>query len=527
MLKQSALKASLVLSFLASFLGLAFPVFSASYKETAEPEIIVPKPGIASTDFEIEYRPPQESPSVTTPVSLPGEERSSKETQYQNQFREGNLSWSQYNYPDFSRMESSINTALKQLLPQAIGENLTITGGDNLSGQAKHYVFGRFQEEERGSIIEDPSPEKIPEEKISVPKKWPRIIGGTKILGGLLGAFKAPKSVIINIVNPVNTEAPPRKTGHPNDSTLVSSSQADKIVENEEFKTRSLLQKIINHAVEFFRDILTTTDEEGNVITVSSWFKKEKQEITSANRDPSGKLTLANKTRGTVPGLETINEQSTLFNSFVPTDIVEGKDNQISGHLAVKAQYEASSNYYPQEGSEKTVFQNLGTTVRNYCLALCSQYPSGYPINNLDPLCPSCDPDDYELTGYGDVILNKDLCRPDESGACHYYQPYDGTNQGCEPGQDPICEGEDEKGNPKCNPYEFYTDDYVSKCNKTPWYGDCRSPDVCYIMTFPHNPAGGYGECQYANPQVCVRADRIQVGECAAVCNWACCSEQE
>ena len=515
MLKQSALRVTLLLI---SFLGLAFPVFSASYKEAAEPEVIVPKPGIASTDFEIEYHS-QESSSNTQPVLSPGEESSHQETQYQNQFLEGDLFWSRYNYPDFSRMESSINIALKRLLPQAIGENLVITGGDNLSGQAKHYVFGRFQEGEL--VIEDPSPEKTPEEKISIPKEWPGIIGGGKILGGLLGAFEAPKSVIINIVNPKSAEAPPKKTGHPDDSTLARSSQADKITENREFKTTSLLQKIVSNTVSFFQDFFTRTDEAGNVIeTVLSWFRKEKYEANLTGQDEEGKFTLANKTRGTVPGLETINEQSTLFNSFVPAEIVEGKDNQISAHLAVEAKYEVSPDYYPKEGAEKTVFQKLGTTVRNYCLALCSQYPSGYPINNLDPLCPSCNPDDYELTGYGDVILGKDICQKDDTGACHYYLPDDGTNEGCGPGQDPFCEGE------RCNPYEIGLDDDYDACGGPP-HGSCVDNSVCYVMTFAPNPNGGYGECQYANPQVCVRADRIQIGECAAVCNWACCAWQE
>lgn len=496
---------------------LSFSLVLASYQESAEPEVIVPKPGIASTDFEIEYHA-QESSSNTQPVLLPGEESSHRETQYQNQFLEGDLFWSRYNYPDFSRMENSISAALKRLLPQTLGENLIITGGDDLSGQTKHYVFGRYQEGEM--IIEDPSPEKTPEERISVPKEWPKIIGGSKILGGLLGAFEAPKSVIINIANPKNTAAPPRKTGHPDNDTLVDSSQADKIVENKEFKTTSLLQRIISNVITFFQDLLSRTDEEGNIIeTILSWFRKERHETTSISQDETGEFTLANKTRGTVPGLETINEQSTLFNSFVPASIVEGKNNQVSAHLAVKAQYKASSDYYPQEGSEKTVFQKLGTTVRNYCLALCSQYPSDYPISKIDSLCVSCNPDDYEMTGYGDIILNKDLCRF-EDGACHYYQPFDGTNQGCGPNQDPICEGG------RCNFYEIGIDGDYDACSGPP-HNSCVDNSVCYVMTFTPNPEGGFGECQYANPNVCVRADRVQIGECAAVCNWACCAWQE
>jgi len=152
-------------------------------------------------------------------------------------------------------------------------------------------------------------------------------------------------------------------------------------------------------------------------------------------------------------------------------------------------------------------------------LSLCSQYPAGFNISQIDSLCPSCRPDDYPLEGYGDIPLSQELCQPNAAGGCDYYDPL--ATEGCGEGQDPVCEAG------RCNPYEFYTDDYIKKCGAAPWYGDCRNPDVCYKMTFAKNPAGGFGECQYANPNVCVRADRLKVGQCTAVCNWACCAEQE
>ncbi|KUK82994.1 MAG: hypothetical protein XD98_0456, partial [Microgenomates bacterium 39_6] len=175
--------------------------------------------------------------------------------------------------------------------------------------------------------------------------------------------------------------------------------------------------------------------------------------------------------------------------------------------------------------SEKEInYHQLGKAHKYYCLNLCNLLPSGISVKTLDDTCPSCNPNDYEMTSYGDIPLSKEFCNSESGVDCHYYDP--SATEGCGEGQDPVCEGEDEEGNLKCNPYEFYTDDYVKTCDKSPPYGDCRNPNVCYVMTFAPNPAGGYGECQYANRDVCVRADRLEVGKCAAVCNMACCAEQ-
>ena len=526
--QKSALGIFFVLFFLVGCFGPDFPVF-ASYKESAEPEVIVPKPGIASTDFEIEYKEKKEEPPSVSFFDFltPPEEKTEEKTNYKNRDLREKLIWQQYNYPDFSIMAKIMALSSQKLLPQELGENLTIRGGENLSGQAKHHVFGRHEiETEEGPpvMIEDPAPPETPTEQVTVPTEWPQIIGQSKILGGLLGAFEAPKSVIIDIVNPVNTNAPPRKTGHTKSQITVDSSPANTYPEKEgseeknSFATKALLTENTKTTTKAIQDFFEQ---------VLGWFKKETKETLATSQDRKGGLTLANKTRATVPGLETINEQSSLFAAFLPADLVKDKDGKVSAPLAVKAQYEVSEKYSLKEGSDETVFQNLGKTVKNYCLALCSQYPADYPIIRIDPLCTSCDPGDYEMTGYGDVLLNKEgLCQFEEGVGCHYYEPSDNASQGCGPGKDPVCEGKDEKDKFKCNPYEIGLDGDYDACGGPP-HGSCVDSSVCYVMTFAPNPAGGYGECQYANSNVCVRADRIQVGECAAVCNWGCCAWQK
>ncbi|MGI6278369.1 MAG: hypothetical protein ACOYJ8_00945 [Patescibacteria group bacterium] len=489
-----------------------------SWQKNTDPEIIIPKQGLLSTTFQIEYKDEEKESQETFAgfVTDPDEEKplpkEEKNTDIDPKFAiSGRLFLDEHHYPDFSTMEAIMSSALKKLLPEDLNNQLSIKTADNFSGQTKHYVYGLYREGEM--IIEDPTPIKTPSQQTEAPSWWQKVIGKSKVLCGLFGSCQAPQSLSIEIAEPKNSSAPPRKTGNKGGEKTEKSKPANTEIENEEFSTYSIVQKIIKNASEYFKDLFET--EDGSVL---AWFLRTSQETSITGKDENQQLTLFNKTRGTVPGLETINEQAEFFNIFLPADIAKTDKDTVSASLAVKSQYEVSDNLFPGPGSEKINYHNLGATRKSYCLTLCAQYPANYPISQIDPLCPSCNPKDYQLTGYGDVILNKDLCQS-ENGACHYFQPFDGTNQGCRPGQDPICEGG------RCNPYEIGLDGDYDACGGPP-HGSCVDSSVCYVMTFAPNPDGGYGECQYANPNVCVRADRIQIGECAAVCNWACCEWQ-
>jgi hypothetical protein len=487
------------------------------WQASADPEIINLKQGMLSTTFQIEYKDEEKSSQeafagfVTDPEEekpLPKEE---EDTEVDPKFTiRGQLFLKEHHYPDLSTMNLVMSSALKKLLPKELDNQLSIKTAD-LSGQTKHYVYGLYREGE--TIIEDPAPIEAPSQQTKAPRWWQEVIGKSKVLCGLFGSCSPPQSLNIEIADSQNNLAPPRKTGNNEGAKTEQSKPAETTIENEDFTTLSLVQKIIKTTTEYFKDLFET--EDGSIL---AWFLKTSQEETITGKDETGQLTLFNKTRGTVPGLETINEQAEFFNIFLPADIAKTNKETVSAPLAAQAKYETSENLFPGPDSEKINYHNLGATRKNYCLTLCAQYPADYPISQIDPLCPSCNPKDYQLTGYGDVVLNHDLCQL-EGGACHYYTPYDGTNQGCGPDQDPICEGG------RCNPYEIGLDGDYDACGGPP-HGSCVDSSVCYVMTFAPNPAGGYGECQYANPNVCVRADRIQVGECAAVCNWACCAWQ-
>ncbi len=506
-----------LLVFLLFFFSLSSSV--SALQSSLAPEIIIPRPGVATTNFEIEFKT-QTKTTLSSPVCSHNNSPSDNQEGplYEEGDLRGELFWLKHNYPDLSVMGRIMAGASEKLLPRILGETLEIRGGNDLSGQAKHHVFGRYQKivlnsngEEVVVDVEDSNPLATPTERVFVPSEWSQIIGQGKILGGLFGTTEAPNSVIIEIVNPTNTNAPPRKVNHVPTNIRKEASQANSVIENKNFETKTLLQTLIRTTVSIVRRLIEDA---------LAWIRQEDTEKNLLAQDKLGGLTLVNKTRATVPGLETINQQAELFSVFLPANLVKNQEGKISAPLAVEAQYQVSENYSLREGSEETVFQNLGRTVRNYCLALCSQYPAGYPINRIDPLCVSCNPKDYELTGYGDIALNKHLCNL-EGGLCHYYiSPFSLADQGCGPNQDPKCTGN------RCNPYEIGPDGDYREAGCSMPHGTCYDSSVCYAMTFAPNPAGGFGECQYANPSVCVRADRVQVGECAAVCYWGCCAEQ-
>ena len=155
-------------------------------------------------------------------------------------------------------------------------------------------------------------------------------------------------------------------------------------------------------------------------------------------------------------------------------------------------------------------------------------YPSGIDAFASHAVCNSRNADDYPLdpnfgSGVDDVPLDMSLCQwdPDNQG-CHYYDP--GGTQGCGPNQDAFCESG------RCNPFEYgQAEDFLSNGCSLP-YSDrgtnCNVASICQWAHFQKNPAGGFGACQYRNPDVCVRTDRIATGSCAAVCNNACCAWQ-
>lgn len=473
-------------------------------------ETIVLRDSLVSTNYKIQYSH-KPDPMVTqiplTPTPNPTNNSVLGDVTTKEGNFEGEIYLEEQYLPKFSGMNQIITTALEKLLPQKLKDSsYQVEEKDLTDFKLNHFIYGL--DPETGEKIPESEEKRTPYGKTDYPAWWTSLIGRSKIACGLFGTCQAPQSLNIRIkeknYEPVENLGTQKgkdiNKDLPEETKLTE--EGKKFFLTSWFKT---ITEIAEEIVEFFKRIIITKEEEAFFV---------------------------GETRGIVPGGETINQQVTsLFQKDIPNSLVE-KDKNKNAPLSVDVNYQlkgdkGSYSFVPGfETSEKAInYHQLGKAHKYYCLNLCNLLPSGVSVKTLDDTCLSCNPDDYEMAGYGDIPLSQEFCNWEDGVGCHYYDP--NAVQGCEPGQDPICEGEDKEGNPKCNPYEFYTDNYISKCNKEPWYGNCRDPNVCYLMTFAPNPAGGYGECQYANPQVCVRADRLKVGKCIAVCNMACCAEQK
>jgi hypothetical protein len=465
-------------------------------------ETIFLKDSLASNDLLLDYRYHREesypTPAPPTPNISPAPKVQGATTELGTKPFDGELNITEEgkNLPNFKIMEETLSFSLERLLPESLRKELSINPQE-ISGKARHFVYGLSENEGKLAIdsATEEIPREIPEEKAAFPSWWGRLIGESKVVCGLFNTCPAPESLKIKVAA-ADEYNPPEGLGHRNSSSLVDEEDLDNEVISSRFTIISFFTRIIEEITEFFE----------------YW-----GEVLIAKKETTTTTALA-ETRAIVPGGENIRENTSFFKGFLPASAVPAHHNS---PLKVSADYEVSSEY-TLRGEEKLEYHNLGATQRNYCLSLCSQYPADFNISQIDPLCPSCRPDDYPLEGYGDIPLSRELCQPNAAGGCDYYDPL--ATEGCGEGQDPVCESG------RCNPYELNSDDYNKKCpNGTLEYKKqgCRNPDLCYEMTFAENPAGGFGECQYANPTVCVRADRLEIGKCAAVCNWTCCAEQK
>ncbi len=463
-------------------------------------EIISLKDSFASNNLNLNYllyeeenySPPAPSGALPSSVSKVQGQSIIKDKKFFS--GELNIKEDGKNLPNFQTMEETLSSSLKKLLPEDLKNELAIDSSEKIISKSKHFVYGLDEKGEKIFIEEEGETREVPEEKAFLPSWWSQLIGESKVLCGLFNTCVAPKSLKIKIAGNKEYD-PPEGLGNRDSSAQVNEEKINNNVIKSNFTILSFFNKIINSISKFFEGIGDFT------------IKKEETTTTAAIAE----------TRAIIPGAENVKENASFFKIFLPDVIVPAF---LDSPLKVKATYQVSpASEYTLAGEQKLEYQNLGATRRNYCLSLCSQYPAGFNISQIDPLCPSCRPDDYPLEGYGDIPLSQDFCQFQNGVGCHYYDPT--ASEGCGENQDPVCEGG------KCNPYEFYTDDYVKKCGTIPWYGSCRDVNVCKLITFAKNPAGGFGECQYANPNVCVRTDRLEVGKCAAVCNWACCAGQE
>ena len=466
-----------------------------------EPEKLYLKDSLISTNFNIKYEKKNTFNSLI-PIPL-GESFSEEIIKYR-----GQLKTIEKNLPDLQQAQETLASALEKLYPANLKPYVE-TSGINSGG--KHYVYG-LDKDENGNTVRVIIPENEREtlkEKSIFAKWWGKLIGESKLYCSIYNTCPAVKTGWVQIIAN-DVYFPGEHTRNEGEKNIIESVSLENDIENPYFTIRSSFSKKSTTTAE--KTISDLGEELFNWIT--------KKETTSA---------FENETRSILPGGGTLANETSFPAIFLPAEEVLGEKDS---PLLVKSSFEAKSDN-PNEkliiegaGSEELKYHQLAKFHKTYCLSLCSQYPASIDIKEIDPVCPSCNPNDYKITGYGDSPLSREICQRRGDGGCDYFDPE--ANQGCGPNEDSLCEGG------KCNPYEISLDsDYYDQCGGLTHlifgepYSTCVDPSVCYEINLAPNPSGGFGECQYANPDVCVRIDRIALGKCAAICNWGCCAWQD
>ncbi|MGB9706523.1 MAG: hypothetical protein ACPLXP_00400 [Microgenomates group bacterium] len=393
----------------------------------------------------------------------------------------------QADVPNFSETERTYQEALKRLLPAKIQEK-TYLPQNSFKSWYRHYVYGSRNEE----------PEEIPETQKVIPEWWTRLIGEASILnflkpGNLITNFKPfyPQPHYLAVKGTLNPQIADQK----GKSTASVDPKELFVFNNKEyFHTPSLFQSI--------------TDILYEAIDLS---KNLYRKITrSANS-----TTLTVKSRGNLIEGKTFIREVDFLDVFLARKLSSPKNYSLSSssHYSFP---EHPQNFFPQEGSEKINIKDLGKSQRKICLHLASILPAKINISEVNPLCSSRKLDDYlpKLEKEAFKNLANAYCIPGPTG-CDFYQP--GGSPSCE--GDPVCEGG------KCYPLMWrQAKDYLGSNCPLPYQAqDCN--EVCAPVTFePAEDGRGWGPCHYQNPTVCVRQDFQEVGDCAALCNWACCA---
>lgn len=401
----------------------------------------------------------------------------------------GNISLESIKFPKFERFQETMVSGLKRTLPYEFAQEVVLPGDTKMS--FRHLAQGQ---DEAGNF--DPSTSsdcsQAPESEVIVPaKKWGKLAGAIRGLCTYLGFCPPVARYQFHLA-----EAGPSCSAG---ACLAGQDVADQNLselENKstDFSASGWLDKVVKTSAEVVGDLLKITIE-----------TKKYREVKFLSRSSlSG-------------GKETAKNIEFLYNQLPLKTIKATKPKDQASALAVPFEYNVALS--PDEpGQYSGSYYELRKMRNAYCMRLCSLYPYGTSISAVDPICPSCHPKDYQVIAeMEDVELDMSLCQNPSPTGCDYYDP--NATEGCGPNQDPVCESG------RCNPLEIsMRKDYEESGCIPPFEGECTNPALCVKASFSPNPEGGYGKCRYKNATVCVRADRVAIGSCAAVCNWACCN---
>jgi hypothetical protein len=349
-------------------------------KENAEEaEIIIPENSLFCTDFGLEYYKNEgESLSAMTKESI--------ESSCGNDLADIELKDQETKNPDFSIMDSRLQSTLPKLMPIQLGEKVNLYP-ESLETRAKHFLVAK--EGASSCSIWEPPPdntniESVAETKFTLPGWWTHLLGQTKIFCGLFSASERcipPEKLTIKIAAP-----DPEEISSGIDLSKDRYSECKPAGEPAkgiapELKTENPKSNFLSEWIK--RTFLKGQTEKGENIYVTQTEKK---------------ASLENKTRGELVGGHTLVNQSEFFSNFIPNEINSSINDS---PLASEAKYNISEDLTIAEGDEKAAnkenYQEQNQVRMRNCLQLCSLYPPDpkFDVSLIDPICISCNPKDY------------------------------------------------------------------------------------------------------------------------------------
>jgi len=454
--------------------------------------------GHVCTDF-LEKRDSDSESSVNIPwpstSPLPG-------APPDNEFREeqtilGTVDLDYIKFPNFKRFQQSMVGSLNKTLPKFYWNEVSLPG--NIKMYFKHFVQGQNEEGSFNDPDRQTKCEETPQAEVTVPDYlWGRLTGAIRGLCTHLG-FCEPLDKYQFKLKPENY------------SCLIGSCMPGAEVDGKKLSADTNTGEI-GYSVDGYVDKKESYEHKKDDPRVPAYKK-----ITKSKTHREIKLL----SRSHLSGVgDTVENATKLFFPYLSEDIIARADPKDEAE-AVMTGFKYNVVMSPIEyGEHPSSWYRLGKLRNYYCMHLCTLYPEQEDISEIDPLCPSCNPDDYVGKEGGEPKPEPDdvhkYCVWDKwIGACDYYDPNYCENE--RPG-DPTCD--------ECKlcesclclpgslppPGKFFCDD--------PSNPNCDASCIgrCYWEYYEKNPEGGYGQCHYKHNHVCKHGPG-----CADICNAGCC----
>ena len=381
------------------FIGFVnFSIVKAQEENIEDAEIIKPVQSVICTDFNIDLSKENEEPDTLNNSLGSSSQVQGTETwrDDKNQPIKGNIFLKDIKQPDFSQMDNYLQSAIPKLLPIGLTGKVDIKTKNftNLESRQLHLVYGDMSGPNEvlwgGDVGKS---ELFPGTKIKNPEWWTNLLGQSRIFCGILTKnskiCEAPKKLNLVIEQPefettssteVNPDPKHQLIGMKGSGTCVKDDlalgQKPEIEDaGTEFETGSFFEIIkekIERIIDKIKNIFILTKEKSQ-LREESW--------------------------GYLIGGASLATESAFFGSFIPYDI-DSKitKSPLAGDSSYLVEIKDYSDVSISGDDKKNNFQGQNLPKARYCLQLCSLYPpdTKFNVSNIDPLCISCDPKDYQ-----------------------------------------------------------------------------------------------------------------------------------